>query len=66
MTRKGDPSGQSWGTFLRIFRGMKAPRYLIRDRDRVYGTDVEDCASWAFGTGRLRPGRRGRMAMRSG
>ena len=68
MAKKGDPSGQSWGTFLRnhrphiaamdlfvvptvsfnllaqqiteAFPWNDAPRYLIRDRDGIYGAAV--------------------------
>jgi len=98
MTKKGDPSGQSWGTFLRnhmphiaamdlfvvptisfnllyvmvivrlarrelvwinvtahptaewiaqqiseAFPWQEAPRYLIRDRNGIYGTEVRRC-----------------------
>ena len=122
MARKGDPSGQSWGTFLRnhaphiaamdlfvvptiafiqlyvlvivrlarrelvwvsvtrhptadwvarqvteAFPWDEAPRYLIRDRDRISAVSSRaGCAPWASGTGRLRRARHGRMAMRSG
>jgi hypothetical protein len=33
------------------FPWNEAPLYLIRDRDRIYGTIVTaDCTPWAFGT----------------
>ena len=121
MARKGDPSGQSWGTFLRnhaphiaamdlfvvptigfiqlyvlvivrlarrelvwvnvtryptaewiarqvteAFPWDEAPRYLIRDRDSIYGAPSrEGCAPWASVTSRLRRVRHGRTGMRS-
>jgi hypothetical protein len=40
-------------------------RYLIRDRDAVYGT-VVSYAPWAFVINRSRPARLGRTALRSG
>jgi hypothetical protein len=44
----------------------EAPRYLIRDRDAVYGAVVTPaCAQWAFATSRSRPVRRGRTALRN-
>jgi hypothetical protein len=44
------------------FPWNEAPRYMIRDRDRIYGAD----APWASGTSRLRPPRPGRMFSPSG
>jgi hypothetical protein len=44
-----------------------APRYMIRDRDRIYGAVVTpDCEPWAFGTSRLHRPRPGRMALPNG
>ena len=44
----------------------EAPRYLIRDRDGVYGAVVTaGCAPWAFVTSRSRPVHRGKTAMRN-
>ena len=44
-----------------------APRYVVRDRDAVYG-DVSSSAfgRWEFVTGRLRPGRHGKTDMLNG
>jgi hypothetical protein len=36
---------------LIVLRRIEAPRYLIRDRDCIYGTIVHaDCTLWAFAT----------------
>jgi hypothetical protein len=44
-----------------------APRYTIRDRDRIYGAIVTpDCAPWESGTNRLHQPRPGRMALPNG
>ena len=50
------------------FPWNEAPRYLIRDRDRIYGSVVRRRlrALWASGTGLLRQPRRGRMALPKG
>jgi hypothetical protein len=48
------------------FRWDEAPRYLIRDRDAVYGAVVTAaCAPWAFAISQSRPVRRGRTALRN-
>jgi hypothetical protein len=46
----------------------EAPRYLIRDRDRIYGAIVKCrlCAPWGSGTSPLRRPRLGRMALPNG
>ena len=46
------------------FPWNEAPRYLIRDRDRVYGDVVKHrgCGPWASETSRLPQARRGRTA----
>jgi hypothetical protein len=44
-----------------------APRYIIRDRDRIFGAlSHADCEPWAFGTNRLHRPRPGRMALPNG
>jgi hypothetical protein len=47
------------------FPWNEAPRYMIRDRDRVYGA-VADCAPWASGTSLPHQPRPGRMALPNG
>ena len=38
------------------------PRYIIRDRDRAYAVPSSDVLEpWAYGIGRFRPGRPGKM-----
>jgi hypothetical protein len=49
------------------FPWNEAPRYIIRDRDRIYGAVVNvDCVLWAFGTSLLRRPRPGRTALPNG
>src|SRR5262249_47827345 len=49
------------------FPWSEAPRYLVRDRDQVYGTIVtRDCAPWVFGTSLSRRPHLGRMAFPNG
>ena len=44
-----------------------APGYMIRDRDRIYGTVVTaDCVPWAFGTGLSHRPHPGRTALPNG
>jgi hypothetical protein len=42
-----------------------APRYIVRDRDTVYGDSPAAFMRWAFVTGRLRHDRPGKTDMRS-
>ena len=51
----------------------EAPKYLIRDRDQIYGAVVSiarsshaDCAPWASGTGPLHQLHLGKMALPNG
>jgi hypothetical protein len=45
----------------------EAPRYMIRDRDRIYGSVVtRRLRAMAFGTSRLHQPRPGRMALPNG
>jgi hypothetical protein len=44
----------------------EAPRYLIRDRDRIYGSARADYAPWASGTSLPHQPRLGRMALPNG
>jgi hypothetical protein len=45
----------------------EAPRYLIHDRDRIYGTSTRaDCAPWASGTSLPHRPRLGRMVLPNG
>ena len=49
------------------FPWNEAPRYMIRDRDRIYGASSHaDCAPWASGTSLLHQPRPGRMALPNG
>src|SRR5205823_7375493 len=49
------------------FPWNEAPRYMIRDRDRIYGAVVHvDCAPWASAISRLHQPRLGRMALLNG
>ena len=49
------------------FPWSTAPRYLVRDRDRIYGSIVpRRCALWASGTSPSRRPRLGRMALPNG
>ena len=43
-----------------------APRYVVRDRDAVYGDVCIHAFRWEFATGRLRPGRHGKTDMLNG
>jgi hypothetical protein len=46
---------------------QRAPRYIIRDRDRVYGHAFSvGCKRWAFGIGRFQCGRHGRTDVLNG
>jgi hypothetical protein len=48
----------------KAFPWDEAPRYLIRDRDRIYGS--VDCAPWASETSPPHQPRPGRMALPNG
>ena len=49
------------------FPSNRAPRYMIRDRDRIYGTVVNaDCVPWASGTNLLHQPHLGRTALPNG
>jgi hypothetical protein len=49
------------------FPWEETPRYLIRDRDRIYGRVVtRDCGPWASGTSLPHQGHLGRMALPNG
>jgi transposase len=53
--------------FTEAFGWRDAPRYVVRDRDRVYGANSSGAfAPWAFAIDRSRPVRLGRMDMRRG
>ena len=45
---------------------QQAPRYIIRDRDCVYGESFSRLERWAFGIGRLRRDRHGKTDARRG
>jgi hypothetical protein len=47
------------------FPWNEAPRYMIRDRDRIYSA-VADCAPWASGTSLPHQRRLGRLALPNG
>ena len=50
-----------------VFGWRNAPRYVVRDRDRVYGARfISAYGPWASGIGRSRHARRGKMDMRRG
>ena len=53
--------------FTEAFGWETTPRYIIRDRDRVYGEIfTRQLRTWAFVTGQLRHASHGRMAIRNG
>ena len=55
------------GQITEAFPWDEAPHYLVRDRDRIYGSSSHaDCAPWASGTSLPHRPRLGRTALPSG
>ena len=61
------PTPNGWPGNYRGLRLGTVPRYIVRDRDSVYGEIfIGGFVPWAFVTGQPRHNRHGRMAIRNG